>query len=165
MSRSVPAVSGFFIALLLLPVQAAGQAAVEAGLGAAASSTGAAGAKGVGKAIGGIFQQLDETLKPAASRSTAKPAARRAPAGKTAAVRDPLPPAATPPAPTYEDPLQIQKGIASDELLRRFGPPAMQIAGADDLQTMTYIAGGAVVQLELQAGKVISVSKPAESRQ
>jgi len=62
MSRSVPAMCGCLIALLLLRVPAAGQTAVEAGLAGSASSTGAAGGQGLKKAIGGVFEKMNETL-------------------------------------------------------------------------------------------------------
>jgi len=61
--------------------------------------------------------------------------------------------------PSYEDAMEIQNGTGYEELLRRFGPPALQIANGNG-QTMSYVSKGAVVQLELQGGKVISVSKP-----
>ena len=81
MSRIVPAVFGGFVAFLALEVPAAGQAAVEAGIGAAASSIGTSGARGVGKSIGGAFGKLNEALKSPGSTTTtpsAKPAAKRA---------------------------------------------------------------------------------------
>ena len=154
MSRIIPAVFGGFVAFLALEVPAAGQAAVEAGIGAAASSIGTSGARGVGKSIGGAFGKLTESLKSPGSTTTttqsAKPAVRRA---------DPpvIPPAL---AIVYEDALQIEKGIEREELLRRFGPPALQIASGSEEQTMSYHSVGGVVQLELQGGKVVGVTKP-----
>ena len=47
-----------------------------------------------------------------------------------------------------------------DDVLRRFGPPAMQIASGDDKQTMTYVGKSGMVQVELESGRVASVAKP-----
>jgi hypothetical protein len=152
--------AGGLIALVGLRVPAAGQAAVEAGIGAAASSIGSSGAQGVGKGIAGAFGGLNEALKSTGSGAgktvtpvATKPAAKRRPTGKAA-------PVAIVPAPSYEDAREIQKGIGQEELLRRFGPPAMQIASGSDEQTMSYFSNGGVVQLELQGGKVIAVAGP-----
>ena len=169
MSRSVLLFSACFVVLLALDVPAAGQAAVEAGLGAGASSIGAAGTQGIGKSIGGVFRNLDETLRPqgnAGARPSdppkasapAKAAARRRSVGKTAVARGKTTPAVKPPTPGYEDAMQIQKGIGYEELLRRFGPPAMQIASGNDAKTITYVGHSGVVQLELRGGTVISVT-------
>jgi hypothetical protein len=139
--------------VLTWTVPAAAQAAAEAGLGAGASSIGTAGAGGVGKAVGGILRNLDKTInpardsKPASSRSTAK--SRRA---------TPQPP--PPPPPNYEDAAQIEKDMPIEDVLRRFGPPAMQIASGSNTQTMTYVGKSGMVQVELEAGRVISVAKP-----
>ena len=171
MVRSVLTVSGCLVAFVVLRVPAAGQATVEAGMGAAASSIGSSGARGVNKSIGGVFRNLDEALKPTGSAGAAKtdsppparstkPAARRKPTGQTSRVREEGTDAVARPTPSYEDATRIEKGMGQEELLRRFGPPAMQIASGSDAQTMSYISGGGVVQLELQAGTVISVAKP-----
>jgi hypothetical protein len=168
MSRFALAVCGGLIALLVLRVPAAGQAAVEAGIGAAASSIGSSGAQGVGKGIAGAFGGLNEALKSTGSTgggktispAAAKPSQNRRSTGKASSAKRPVTPAAVVPAPSYEDALQIEKGIGQEELLRRFGPPAMQIASGSEEQTMSYISSGGVVQLEVQGGKVISVARP-----
>jgi hypothetical protein len=164
MSRLVLALSGGFIAFVVLEVPAAGQAAVEAGIGAAASSIGSSGARGVGKGIAGAFGNLNETLKstsgaksetPGTSRSGAKGKATGRPSSVKASA-----PVVVQQAPNYEDAMQIEKGIGQEELVRRFGPPAMQIASGSDEQTMSYVSSGGVVQLELHGGKVVSVVRP-----
>jgi len=50
--------------------------------------------------------------------------------------------------------------MGSDELLRRFGPPVMQIAGGGNATTMTYLSKAGMVQVELQGGKITSVIQP-----
>ncbi len=138
-------------------VPAAGQAAAEAGLGAGASSIGSAGAGGVGKAVGGILRSLDKTIKPAEAASTTT--VSKPPSRSTARSRRPTPQPTVPP-PTYEDAAQIEKGMPLEDVLRRFGPPAMQIANSSDTQTMTYLAKSGMVQVELESGRVASVAKP-----
>jgi hypothetical protein len=137
--------------VLTWTVPAAAQAAAEAGLGAGASSIGSAGAGGVGKAVGGILKGLDKTIKPA---DASKPSARSTTRPRRATPQPPVPP------PNYEDAAQIEKGMPIDDLLRRFGPPAMQIANSSETQTMTYLAKSGMVQVELEAGRVVSVAKP-----
>jgi hypothetical protein len=137
--------------VLTWTVPAAAQAAAEAGLGAGASSIGSAGAGGVGKAVGGILKGLDKTIKPA---DASKPSARSTTRPRRVTPQPPVPP------PNYEDAAQIEKGLPIDDLLRRFGPPAMQIANSSETQTMTYLAKSGMVQVELEAGRVVSVAKP-----
>jgi hypothetical protein len=162
MSRLMLSLAGGFIAFVGLEVPAAAQAAVEAGIGAAAASIGSSGARGAGKGIAGAFGSLNETLKSGGAKTVtpeaSKPAARKA-AGKSSSKNAPAP-AVVEPAPAYEDAMQIEKGIGREELVRRFGPPAMQIASGSDEQTMSYFSSGGVVHLELQAGKVVSVARP-----
>jgi hypothetical protein len=172
LSRSSLRVWGCFIALTLR-VPAAGQAAAEAALGAAASSIGSAGARGINKSIGGVFRKLDEVSQSPSEAdapktgSAATGAATNAPARNRRSTKSPAvrqePSATTPSAAGCEDAVQIEKGLAYAELLRRFGPPAMQIASGE-AQTMSYLSNGAVVQLELRDGKVVSVSKPGPRR-
>jgi hypothetical protein len=171
MYRSGFAVFAGIMALILLSGPVHGQTMVEAaGLGAAAS-TGAGGARSAGKSINGVFRNLDKTLKSADSTSDSKeepPAGSKpiqaAPKHKAAAEARPLPERAAPeavaPRPQYEDAGGIQKGIGSDELQRRFGPPVMQIAGGGNATTMIYLGKGGMVQVELQGGKIASVEQP-----
>ena len=167
MVRGVFFLFGCFVALLLVRVPAAGQVAVEAGIGSATSATGAAGSRSVGTSIGGIMSNLDRILRPAGSAASktdsaapaSKTAARRRPAANTTAVIEKDTPAVIPPPPSFEDAAQIEKGIGYEELLRRFGPPAIKIATGSDAQTMSYASNGSVVQVEVQGGTVISVAK------
>jgi hypothetical protein len=161
MRRSALSLSACFITILVLRAPAYAQAAAEAGLGAAASSIGTAGAGGVGKSVGGLFKNLDQTLKSSGSAATSTTVSPGASGSSKAVPRDKAAAAKSEsaPRPNYEDAMQIQKDIGYEELLRRFGPPAMQFAGADDSRTMTYVSAGGSVQLELKGEKVIGVEK------
>jgi hypothetical protein len=72
--------------------------------------------------------------------------------------QEPAPAVAPPPPPTYEDAALIEKGIGYEELLRRFGSPALKISGMSTL-TMSYLTKSGPVQVELEDGKVVSVTR------
>ena len=65
-------------------------------------------------------------------------------------------PAPTPavPARIYEDPKGIRAGMDSEELIRRFGPPALEVFGASSGRTLTYSGKSGTIQLELRDEKV-----------
>ena len=106
------------------------QAMVEHALGAGRAATTTAPARGVGKAVSGVMGSLDKVLKtgkdasgsppPAETRGTARPGAKQL---ATLAPPDAVPAV---PAKVYEDPTGIQAGMANEELIRRFGPPALE---------------------------------------
>lgn len=163
--------SGFVLGLLVFHSPAVAQTAVEYGAGAGAAATAtAAGAKAVGASIGGAFDSVNKALKQAQGEAPkVQPAAKARPAApgpaaakpKTEVVKDPETPATAPAAkPSYEDAIGIQKGMACEEVARRFGPPAMAFATEDDAQTMSYASKAGGVQVECQSGKVASVEKP-----
>jgi hypothetical protein len=136
-----------------------GQAAAEAGLGAAASSLGTAGAGGIGKSTAGILNSLNKTLNPNGA-TTSSPTTTRTTTRTRAARKSAAAPAPAAPPPVYEDALQIDKDMEYADLLRRFGPPAMQISNGSEGRTLTYVSAGGTVQVEVQGGRVMSVVKP-----
>jgi hypothetical protein len=131
---------------------AAGQAAVEYGLGAARAGTTAAPAKGIGKSMSGLADKLNQTLKTEQRDSQGSPA--------RTTVRYSSPAKVSPaPAQNWEDPDGIQKGLDYAELVRRFGPPAMAITG-DTGTSLTYSGKAGTFLLEVREGKVASIEKP-----
>ena len=145
--------------LLVSLSAAAGQTTVEYGLGAArAATTTAPLTKGAGKAMGGLADRLDKALKtdakPAAA-ATAKPAVKES-AANTAVPAAHTPP---PPAPIWEDPSGIQTGLSYGELVRRFGPASLEIAGADG-KSLTYSGKNGTFEIQVRDEKVTSVEKP-----
>jgi hypothetical protein len=141
--------------LLLFSAAAAlhAQTMVEAGTLTGATSGAAAASKGVGKSIGGVFTNLDKTLQ-----------AGKAAASETIIVRDSAPATATPalPAKTYEDIKKAEAGLAYDDLIERFGPPALEVAGAGGVKKLTYSSKNGSTQIEVKDGKVaaINTTKP-----
>ncbi|HEV3200564.1 MAG TPA: hypothetical protein VGZ73_21830 [Bryobacteraceae bacterium] len=138
----------------------AGQAMMEHALGAGRAATSLAPAQGMKNAAAGVVVMLDKMKKtgqessgsgsPVAS-SVIEPA--QTGAGKQATVNAP-PPA---PAKIYEDPRGIQAGMANDELIRRFGPPTIEVTGASGGRILTYSGKNAMIQLELRNQKVVLV--------
>ena len=50
--------------------------------------------------------------------------------------------------------------MAYEELLRRFGPPALEFTLGPNRRTMSYVGKDGAVQVEFQSGKVTSLEKP-----
>jgi len=165
--RTAWLLSGWLLGLVAYTGPAAAQTVVEYGAGAGAAATAAAPAKGAGSSIAGAFESVSKALKqaqdqaPKAEPSTNAHAATTTPAKpKTELIKEPVGHAAATPAPSYEDALGIQKSMSCEEMVRRFGPPAMAFATEDDAQTMSYASKAGGVQVECQGGRVASVEKP-----
>jgi len=115
---------------------AAGQAMVGYGLGAARAATTAAPAAALGKTIAKSWKNLDSVSKKAESSSVA---------------------AVAKPAVHYEDPSKIEDGISYSDLVKRFGPPNLQITLDDGSRTLTYLGKSGNAELVVRDGKVGSV--------
>jgi hypothetical protein len=128
------------------------QAVVEAGLAAGgAATTAAPAARGIGKSIAGALGGLENTLNAAKGEVESRPSAS---SGSAKAV-DRKPAA---PAPVYEDPSRIRAGLAYSDLIRRFGPPTMDMNSATGGRSLDYTRKETSVHLELADGKVSAVS-------
>ena len=141
----------------------AGQVILERGL-ITGGSAGTAPARGVKKAVSGIMGSLDKVLKTGqeASDSGSPGRARLAEAAQPGeaepvGVETPAPVPAVP-AKIYEDPLGIRAGMANEELIRRFGPPSLEVIGASNGRLLTYSGKNGIIQLELRNEKVTLVS-------
>ncbi len=158
MARSVTCLLGSFSLWLTMAGTAAGQAAVEYGIGAAHAATTAAPAKGIGKAMSGLAGSLDKAVKAGQQASDGQPAAA-ATARTTTKTMSPSAHTPPPPVENWEDPSGIQTGLSYGELVRRFGPPALEISGETG-RSLTYSGKKGAFQLEIQDGKVTSVLAP-----
>jgi hypothetical protein len=111
--------------------------------------------------LNGLDKALKSLTGAAAPRNgAAAPAKASTAAAKTSTA--PTPPAKVappPPAPTYEDPAGIQAGLAYDELLRRFGPPSLEILTGPGARSLDYSTRDGEVRVECQDGKVIAARK------
>ena len=150
-----------------------GQTAVEHSVITAGSS--AAGAKGVGSSIGGVFKKLNEKLD-----TTAKSGKAEKKVAIAARAKDPAPnsaPAAVPlmappqpvPAPKFTDPSDITEGLARADLIERFGEPllrVMEASGSQPVERMWYQATKyRQIEVRLIDGKVASVHPPPVKKQ
>ena len=156
--------SGCVLGFLACESPAVAQTVVEYGATGSAAATATTTTKGVGNSIGGMFDSLGKTVNQAQDQlQNAKPAASSRPAttapgkSKPDAVK-----AAAKPRPSYEDAIEIEKGMSCEEVIRRFGPPAMAFAGEEDAKMMSYSSKAGGVQVECQSGKVASVEKPVK---
>ena len=129
-----------------------GQAAVEAGLGAARAATSTAPAKGLGKSMSGLAGSLDKALKTAPPKTPSTAAA--IPSANT-----PTAEPAPAPAPSWEDPAGIELGLSYEDLVRRFGPSSMSITSESET-SLTYPGKNGTFQVKVQGGKVASIAKP-----
>jgi hypothetical protein len=128
------------------------QAAAEAGLGASRAATTTAPAAGLGKSAAGVFSSLEKTLNQGKTSSSTTtdltPARNTAPPDKSA------------PAKPYEDIKKAETGLEYDELVDRFGPPSLEVAGATGEKKLTYAGKEGPTQIEVKDGKVASIKRP-----
>lgn len=157
--RRFPLFWMFLPLLALCPYAASAQAMVENALGAGRAATSAAPMKGIGGTLNNLEKSLNKTLgvaeTPAETRTA--PATRKsAPATtvRTAALTAPV--AIFVPV-HYEDPKLIAPGTAYDELLRRFGPGALEITTGLNTKTVSYMNREAILEVQLVDGKVSQI--------
>jgi hypothetical protein len=144
-----------------------GQAIVEHSLATAGASTAAAGAKGVGKSIGGVFRSLSDTLDKAGNtkESGSSPAT---PVVTT--LSDQAKQTAKPVPPSKPiDPSQVREGLDRDEVIKRFGEPVLQRSEKRGSQLIERLWYNKTIsdQLEIKLidGKVASVRPPVSRKQ
>jgi len=141
--------------LLILVAAAAAQDMVEHAAGTA-KATSAAGMQGAGKAAASV---LDKAVKALDAGGTPSPAAVTS-VMLPAAPAKPGPPVKV----TAPDPALITLGMAQEELVRKFGQPAMKSSGTADSdagETWWYGSGADTVTVTLADGKVRMVSPSA----
>jgi hypothetical protein len=145
--------------LALYPHAASAQAMVENALGAGRAATSTAPMKG----IGGTLNNLEKTLNKTLNGAETAPATLSAPETRTTAPAQNVrtatlaAPVAMAPAVHYEDPKLIVPGTAYNELLRRFGPAALEITTSSDAKTLSYMSREGSLQVELIDGKVSEI--------
>jgi hypothetical protein len=152
MARSIGYLLSLLPLCLLMPATAAGQAGVEAGLGAGGAAIATAPAKGIGKAMSGLAGSLDKSVKAGQGAEGSK-----VPVTTVRIYSSPK--KAAPAVANWEDPSGIQTGLGYAELVRRFGPPAMEITG-EGAKSLTYLGKAGTFQLEVRDDKVSSIAKP-----
>ena len=159
----------------ILALAATGTAWTQALPEYSAGAAGSAGASGaIGNNIGGIIGNLEKSLphddsanQGPAKKTEPSPAGRPATSVKPQRATHRVKPATAPaapessqPAPKYEDPSQIQLSLAYDEMLRRFGPPAMEITTQQASKKVLYMSPSGTIHIEVVDGVVTSAPKP-----
>jgi hypothetical protein len=136
---------------------AKGQAVTEYGGMSRHSVTTTTRTIGPSKQINGIWSGLDKTLKgvpnDAGSPATQPGATVQRPparARKTARARGVTA--------VYESPARVQPGMSYREVVRRFGPPAYQVATGPGTMALAYLRKDGNVDIELQDARVIKVA-------
>jgi hypothetical protein len=147
----------FALLLSLCAATLYGQAAVEAGLGAARAATSTAPARELGKGIAGAFGNLEKALGGKASTGSVT--------SETVAVRSHATAAPKEPAKTYETIAHAEVGMEYDEVVRRFGPPSLELAGGEGERKLTYAGKEGSTQIEVKEGKVSSIRTPQAQAQ
>ena len=140
-----------------LPGIIAAQAMVENAIISGAGANSAAPIRWTGKAIGGAAQTVSKTLEPETASKSSK---RRRRTARTAPSRIEPPAAAEPKAEvSFEDPSTIAQGLEYEELVRRFGPPSLQLTTGPTDATLSYVRNQKSVGVIMHNGKVASVRK------
>ena len=111
--------------------------------------------------INGIWGSLDKTARKATENSGAQQINAPANVTRRAAVRSGAA------APTsrraghgYADPHQIEPGLGYDELVQRFGPPAFGVTAGPGVRSLTYLAKGESIDVDLRDDQVVKVTAP-----
>ena len=124
-------------------------------------------AQAAGKAIGATFDKMGQILqgatdiKPAQRQTRAAPGTR---AKSTVAGRRSAP--AVPkvvPSVSYEDPAGIQEGMEYDEVMRRFGSPAMKFTSGPGDELLSYANKDQSFDVQMRNGKVTTIQKTGGS--
>jgi hypothetical protein len=137
--------------LLLVALALPAQTLIEHSLGTARAAGAAAGMQKVGKVAASLADKTAKTLDTAAKSTST---VITVPKSKAA------PPVKLSPPP---DPAAVKIGMESQEVVAKFGPPAMKLSSEED-ETWFYGSGPDAVTLTLREGKVAAVSGPARAK-
>ena len=143
---------------------------MESAVVTAGSSAAAAGVKGAGKSIGGVFQKLSETLDKSGSiekaGSVEKPGSRPAVVAETSVSSQPKQPAKPVPGTKSVNPSEITEGLGRAELIERFGEPLLsltQTTNSQIVERMWYrTTTSEKIEIKLIGGMVAATPPPAE---
>ena len=140
---------------------ASAQTMVEYGLGAGRAATTTAPAAGIGKALSGLAEKAGATTDAAGKAAKSGSAGTASPAGassKTTAAGTAAAPAGAATA-KWEDPAGIEAGLSYADLVKRFGPPSLEISGETG-KTLTYTSKAGSYHVDIADEKVAEVRRP-----
>jgi hypothetical protein len=140
--------------LAALPLAVSAQTMVEHSA-VTANAASAGGMKSAGKGAASLAEKAAKVLDRAAAPQSGSSDVVVLPG----ADRKPEAPAKL----TAPDPDQIKPGMDREELIRKFGPPAMKTSATEDshaVETWWYGGGSQTVEVKLVDGKVRSAASP-----
>lgn len=126
-----------------------GQAMIEYSLGVSRAAGSAAGMSAAGKAIGDALGKATGTLNQAAAQSSTVIVLPSQTSQEGAARKFIAP-----------DPALVKLGMTREELVAKFGEPAMKVQGVENSETWWYGSDPGTVTVKLNDGKVASVTPP-----
>ena len=150
------------LSLAGLPGCLVGQAIVEhATISGGVAAVGAS-AKSAARVIDGALKNLNSTLDTAAKSGHSAIARARSSSARrplTPVAQPAKPPAAAPPKIEFEDPSGIKAGMSYEELLRRFGEPAMKVSSGSGEEMLYYSRkdGQGQIPVRVSDGHVLPV--------
>ena len=121
-------------------------------------------ANNISKSIGGVWGNLDKTIK-SQDRGSAG-SSQGASQGRTAqhtAVHSRRKGSRTA-ATIHEDPNRIQTGLGYEEVIRRFGPASFEVSTGPGTKTLAYPSKDGGIDVELLDGRVTKVA-PARTQE
>jgi hypothetical protein len=142
-------------ALLMLASAASAQDLVEHSAATSSNATAGTAMRGVGKSAGSLMDKAGKALNLAAGSSSSS--------SSTVVIPDSSRKQDAPVKFIAPDPALIKPGMDGQELVRRFGEPAMKTSGSEDahaVETWWYGSGQQEVTVKLLDGKVRSVVPP-----
>lgn len=164
MGKSAPKIAMGFALAAGFCGAARAQAVTEYGSMASKSATVGQRANNISKSIGGVWGNLDKTIK-SQDRSGAG-SSQGASQGGTAqhtAVHSRRRNTRTA-ASIHEDPSRIQTGLGYEEVIRRFGPASFEVSTGPGTKTLAYPSKAGGIDVELLDGRVTKVA-PAKSQE
>jgi len=134
------------------------QAVTEYSSMASKSATVGRRANNISKSIGGVWGNLDKTIKSqdpgssGASQGTSQ--GRTSPRTPVRSRRRNTRTAAA----NHEDPSRIQTGLGYEEVIRRFGPASFEVSTGPGTKTLAYPSKDGGIDVELLDGRVTRVA-------
>jgi hypothetical protein len=164
MGKAAPKIAIGFVLAAGFCAAGRAQAVTEYGSMASKSATVGQRANNISKSIGGVWGNLDKTIKSQDHGSSGSspgtspgPTAQRAPARSR---RRNTRTGAT----IHEDPSHIQTGLGYEEVIRRFGPASFEVSTGPGTKTLAYPSKDGGVDVELLDGRVTKVA-PAKTQE
>ena len=156
-------------------IAACGQTVVEHSAASAGATAATGSMSGAGKSMGGVFRGLSETIDKSrsANQGETPPATPRSaqpkPSQKPVSARESKQALKPVPAATPIDPSQLTTGLERNELIKRFGEPAMRLSESNGSQLVERFWYNATAQDQIEIividGKVAWVLPPPSKKQ